>query len=49
MDGRMEREMIASFTVLCLNQEKILNQLVAMVITMCAAGEAVKRLFVFYF
>lgn len=47
MDGRMEKEMIASFTVMCLNREKILNQLVAMVITMCAAREAVKRLVVF--
>lgn len=35
--------MIASFVILCHDREKILNQLVAVVVTMYAAGEAVKE------
>lgn len=41
------KKMIASFVILCHVREKILNQLVAMVVTVCAAGEAVNRLLVF--
>lgn len=37
------KKIIASFVNLCHYREKILNQVVAMVGTMCVTGEAVER------
>jgi len=42
-----KKKMIASFVIVCHDREKILYQLVTVVVTLCVAGKAVTRLLVF--